>query len=154
MIPAVVIAALPLYAGFQYARFRSVQGFWSRPITPHLRLGPTLFIILAAATTYLGYWWPVTLDRQFSEDVDSRITWVVSGFAPVTTGTAILGIFAYIRLIRIQKKSPGYIGWILLAILPVPLAWSVYIGAILLRSAIFFLPSLVKELLLFPLTWF
>lgn len=145
---------MPLYAGFQYARFRSIRGFWSRPITPHLRLGPTLFIILAAVTTYLGYWWPVTFDRQFSEDVDSRITWVVSGFAPVTAGTAILGIFAYIRLIRIQKKSPGYIGWILLIILPVPLAWSVYIGAVLFSSAIFFLPSLVKELLWLPFYWF
>src|ERR1700744_3353285 len=91
---AIIVTALFLWSGIQYMRLAKPHRFWSRRVTIHPRLGPVLFIILAAVTAYLGYWSPRKLDSQFAPDVDSRIGWVVAGFAPFTTGIALWAIFS------------------------------------------------------------
>lgn len=144
---SVVVIAVFLCVGIQYMRLAEPRGFWSWKVTPHLRLGPALFILLAALTAYLAYWEPLSFDSQFGPEVDSRVGWIVEAFAPFTLGIALWGVFAYLRLWRIQFQSRSIGGWLLLGVLAFPLGAAFYTGAILAVPAIFSLPEFVKELL-------
>lgn len=141
-----------IFCGIQYMRMAEPRVLWKWKVTPHLRLGPALFVLLAAATAYLGYWEPKKLDSQFGPDVDSRIGFIVVGFSPFVLGTAMWAVFAYVRLWRIQFQSPSVAGWIFLVVLAVPLAGAFYTGAIVLLPAIDVLPEFVKSFN--PFDWF
>ena len=89
-------------------------------ITPHARLGPALFALLGFACAYLGFWLPLWRDRIYPPEFDTRIGFIISGFAPVTTGTAILATYGYIRLWLVQRRSPTAIGRLLFILLALP----------------------------------
>ena len=145
-IISIAVVTLFFYVGIQYARMAKPYRVWSLCVTTHPRLGPILFISLAAVTAYLGYWLPVKTDSQFTPDVDSRIGMVIAGIAPFTAGMALWAIFSYIRLVRIQRQAPTGAGRILLAVLALPLAGSIFTGTMVADAAFYFLPSFLESL--------
>lgn len=149
---AVIVIFLGL--GIQYARLTKPRRFWNPRLTTDQKLGPALFIVLAAVTTYLGCWLPDKIDSQFEPDVDSRIGMVVAGFAPFTVGMAVWAVFSYIRLLRIQRQDFTIASWIWLAVLALPLVTSIYLSVPLVDAAIYFLPSFLQSLFYAPLEWF
>jgi hypothetical protein len=151
---SITVIALFLWTGIQYMRLTKPRRFWSWRVTIHPRLGPMLFIVLASVTAYLGYWLPWRIDSQFTPDIDSRIGMIVAGFAPFTTGMALWAIFSYIRLVRIQRRDPTGAGKVILAVLALPLAGSIYAGALVADAAFYFLPTFLESLLWLPLEWF
>ena len=153
-IISIVVIALFFWAGIRYMRLTKPHRFWGWQVTIHPGLGPALFIILAAVTAYLGCWLPWKFDSQFTPDVDSRIGFVVAGFAPFTTGIALWAIFSYIRLFRIQRQAPTVGGRVSLAVLALPLAGSVYTGVLLADAAFYFLPSFLESFFYVPMEWF
>jgi hypothetical protein len=118
----------------------------SLTIMPHTRLGPALFGLLGFLCAYLGLWLPLWRDRVYPPDFDTRIEWVISGFAPVTTGTAMLAAYGYIRLWLLQRKSPTGIGLALLIFLAFPVLASAVTGIFLAPFAIAMLPDFVMSL--------
>jgi hypothetical protein len=133
-------------------RMAEPRGFWSRNVTPHLRLGPVLFVLLAALTAYLACWEPEIFFSRFGPEVDTRIGFIINGFAPFTFGIAVWAAFAYVRLWRIQFRSPTKMGRILLGLLALPLAGAVFTGASLSYPAIYFLPMFIRSFI--PFGWF
>ena len=136
------VIAVFLWAGIQYMRMVEPRGFWTRNVTRPLRLGPVLFVLLAALTAYLAYWEPRKFDGQFrpeAPEVD-YVGWIVISFSPFTLVMALWSIFAYLRLWRIQFRSPSGLGRILPGVLVLPLAGAIYTGASLSFPAIYFLP--------------
>jgi hypothetical protein len=131
----------------------SPRSLWRKRLTPHVRLGPSLFVLLGAVTSYLAYWFPLWRDRQYPADFDTRIGFLVVGFAPFTTGMAVFAAFSYFRLYRIQRQSSTSVGWLLLCILAVPMIFSGFTGAKLLPAAILELPSFIMTLVFLPIQW-
>lgn len=119
-------------------------------ITPHPRIGPTLFILLGMVAAFLGYWWPLWQDRQY-RDLDTRIGFLVAGFAPLTTGCAALAAYGYYRLWRTQRTSPTGVGQGLLVLFLIPALFTVLTGLYLAPIAMIMLPDFIKELLRYVL---
>jgi hypothetical protein len=67
-------------------------------------------VLLGCLTAYLCFWLPVWIDRGFPPETDTRIPFIYNGFAPVTTGTAILAIYGYIKLCLLQRKTKTKVG--------------------------------------------
>src|SRR5437868_6664913 len=112
----------------------------SLTITPHARLGPLLFVVLGLACAFFGCWLPLWRDRIYPPEFDTRVGFVIAGFAPMTTGTAILAAFGYFRLWRLQRQSPTAGGQSLLMVLLLPLIGSVVTGLYLSPAAVLLLP--------------
>jgi len=150
---AFAIITLLLFLGVDCLHARVTPGLFRRQVTLHSRLGPALFVILAAITSFLAYWFPLWRDRQYPADIDTRIGFLIVGFAPLTTGTAILAVYSYFRLYRLQRQSPTAIGRILLVVLALPLTASAYTGGKLIPEAFLFLPSFIISLFILPFKW-
>ncbi len=116
-------------------------------ITPHARLGPALFVLVGLACAYLGCWLPLWRDRIYPPEFDTRIGFVIAGFAPVTTGSALLASFGYLRLLKLQCTSPTTAGHVLLVLLFLPLIGSVATGTYLAPAAVVMLPDFVASVL-------
>src|SRR5262245_66498488 len=86
-------------------------------ITPHPRVGPALFVLLGCLTAYLAFWLPVWIDHRFPPETDTRISFIYNGFAPMTTGTAILAIYGYGKLCLLQKREKNTFGRVMLAVM-------------------------------------
>lgn len=83
-------------------------------------MGPVLLVLLGVACAYIGHWLPLWQDSIYPPEVDTRIGFIVAGFAPTTTGSAILAIYSSIRLFRVQRQSPTIVGRVLLLVLVLP----------------------------------
>lgn len=115
-------------------------------ITSHARLGPVLFVLLGFACAYLGCWFPLWRDRVYPAEFDTRIGIIIAGFAPMTTSSAGLALFGYIRLWRFERKSRTTAGQVLLATLFLPLFVSVATGIWLAHEAVVLLPEFLTGL--------
>jgi hypothetical protein len=115
-------------------------------ITPHARIGPVLFVLLGFACAYLGCWLPLWRDRSYPAEFDTRVGFIVGGFAPMTTGSAVLAVYGYIRLWRLQCTSPTPIGQAMLLLLLFPLLGSVVTGIYLAPAAVLLLPSFLSSI--------
>src|SRR6266404_5899824 len=118
----------------------------SLTITSPTRPGPALFAVLGFVSAYLGLWLPLWRDRIYPPETDTRIGFVIAGFAPVTTGTAILATYGYIRLWLIQRRSPSLVGRLLLIFLALPVLASAVTGIYLAPTAIAMLPNFAMSL--------
>ena len=116
-------------------------------ITHHTRLGPSLFILLGIAAVVLGYWLPIWGDRQYPPEFDTRIGFVIGGFAPLTTGCALLAVYGYYRLLRSQRTTPTDAGQALLVAFLIPVILTSVTGMYLAPAAIVMLPSFISNLL-------
>ena len=115
-------------------------------ITHHQRLGPALYVLLGLASAYLGYWLPLWLDRIYPSVVDTRIGFVIAGAAPLTSGCAALAAYGYLKLWRLQRKSPTTAGRLLVVILFLPTCASALTGIYLAPTAIVMLPLFIRSL--------
>lgn len=118
----------------------------SLTITPHTRLGPSLFVLLGLACAFFGCWLPLWRDRIYPPEFDTRVGFVIAGFAPMTTGCAVLAAFGYLRLWRLQHQSPTAGGQALLMVLLLPLIGSVVTGLYLAPAAVLLLPNFIRSL--------
>jgi len=115
----------------------------SLTITPHLRLGPALYVLLGIVCAFFGCWRPMWIDARFPPGVDSRM-WLAVGFSsPLLAGTAILAVYGYFRLFELQRRSPTALGLLLLCVLALPLIGSVITGVLLAPMAILMLRSIL-----------
>jgi len=104
-----------------------------------------LFVLMGLVTAYLGLWLPLWRDRAYPPETDTRIGFIIAGFAPLTTGTAVLAAYGYIRLWLLQRRSPTTLGWSLLILLALPVMASATTGVYLAPTAAVMLPSFVKS---------
>src|SRR5262245_44939463 len=92
------------------------------------RLGPALLAFMGPLCAYLCYWLPLYRDRVYPPEFDTRIGFLIAGFAPLTTGSAALAVYGYIRLMLVQRTSPTATGRGLLALFLLPVCTSACIG--------------------------
>ena len=118
----------------------------SLTITKHARLGPALFVLVGLACAFFGCWLPLWRDRIYPPEFDTRVGFVIVGFAPLTTGTAILAAFGYFRLWRLQRQSPTAVGQTLLMVLFLPLISIAVTGLYLAPPAVLLLPEFLMSL--------
>jgi hypothetical protein len=111
------------------------------------RLGPALFCLLGPLSSYLGCWLPLWRDRVYPPEFDTRIGFVIGGFAPLTTGCAALAVYGFVRLWRTQRATPSATGTVLLFLLLLPVLASACTGVYLAPVALPMLPLFVSDLL-------
>jgi hypothetical protein len=115
-------------------------------ITPNARLGPALFVLLGLACAFFGCWLPLWRDRLYPPGLDTRIGFIIAGFAPMTASSAVLAALGYYRLWRLQRQAPTASGQALLMGLLLPLIGSVATGVYLAPTAVLMLPYFLTSL--------
>jgi hypothetical protein len=113
-------------------------------LTKSARVGPALFVVVGLLFALYGAWFPLWWDKVHPSE-DSRIGMVMGFFSPITVGCCGMAVYAYGRLLMLQRRGASVGGQVLLVVGAVPAAVCALTALWLLPTALGILPFFLKS---------